>query len=243
MLCRVVNLPVLRFNFEIQLSQTMDSLRYDRRESGSLYSYPWVRSPTNIRNFCTDVFPLTIAVRPYHKHFGSPSFSLEVIFNCLRRLCNSCLHWGIEKRIWITRMPAFVVWWEVMLHKMPRDRCDGKSRIILRIVELKVLDELISSVALVQTISCCNAKPERVRTVSYWPPDKMPVMDLAIEGFSATHSTRMSEAILRSARTGCFREKRRVVHHRMVMGVKKESNILHNGGSALFTRCLYCQWL
>lgn len=68
-----------------------------------------------------------------------------------------------------------------------------------------------------------------MRTVSYWPPDKIPVIDLAIEGFSATHRTRMSEASLRSARTGIFGEKRRVVHHRMVMGVKKESNVLHNG--------------
>lgn len=50
-------------------------------------------------------------------------------------------------------MPAFVVWWEVMLHKMPRDRCYGKSRITLRIDEFEVLDELISSVALVQIIS------------------------------------------------------------------------------------------
>jgi len=38
----------------------------------------------------------------------------------------------------------------------------------------------------------CDALPEcRILTVVYWPPERICATDLAMDGFSATHKTRM----------------------------------------------------
>ena len=93
-------------------------------------------------------------------------------------------------------MPAFVIGRELMFHEMPWDGSDSERRINLRIQEVEIFDELISSIALIwQVKSQTYINMREKHTVSYWPPDNIPVIDLAMEGFSATHKTRMRTTI------------------------------------------------
>ena len=78
---------------------------------------------------------------------------------------------------------------------MTNDRSDSELRIRLRVIEVVVLDVFIGTIPL----SECQKEPidtASKHTVAYCPPDRIAVMERAMEGFSATHSTLISTGML-----------------------------------------------
>ena len=78
---------------------------------------------------------------------------------------------------------------------MTGDGSDSELGVGLGIVEVVVLDVFIGTIPL----SECQKEPidtASKHTVAYCPPDRIAVMERAMEGFSATHSTLISTGML-----------------------------------------------
>ena len=151
-----------------------------------------IRLQSKITYLRADMLALPITIRPYHEGLRPPGFICKVSRDCLRIFPDRCAYRRVEELERITRTPGRVLRFEVMFKQVSRNGCDGKLRIRVVIIEVKILDIFVGT----RSLQGGSAGPERrlqsvALTVANWPPDRICVIDLAIDGFSATHRTLM----------------------------------------------------
>jgi hypothetical protein len=170
----------------------VNSRSYDGTEPSTLHDNTCVRTPANSHNFVTNVFPLSITVSPNHQSLCASGLLLQVFLDVFFVSRNGNFNWCFKKTEGIATVPGLVRGTEVLIHKMSDDRSNGILGPGLRVIEIIVLDVWGGSVALPKLESTRDAVGERViLTVEYWPPERICATDLAMDGFSATHRTRM----------------------------------------------------
>ena len=170
----------------------VNSRSYNRAKPSTLHGNSCVHSSANGDDFVTDVFSLSITVRPNHQGLCASGLLLQVLLYVLLVCGNGDLDRCFEEAEWITAVPGLEHGTEVLIHKMSRDSGDGILGLGLRVIEIIVLDELGGSVALGESESARFATDGTLDfTVVYLPPERICAIDLEIDGFSATHKTRM----------------------------------------------------
>ena len=175
-----------------RVQEYKNSLSYNGTETCSADDDIPLGTSTHICDLCTDILALPITIRPYHEGLRPPGFICKVSRDCLRVFPDRCAYRRVEELKRITRAPGRVLRFEVMFKQVSCNGCDGKLRIRVVIIEVKILDIFIGTCSL----QGGSAGPERrlqsvALTVANWPPDRICVIDLAIDGFSATHRTLM----------------------------------------------------
>ena len=147
MLSCIMDLPTIRS--ALALREMRDNLRsYDSTEPSTLYGQACIRPSANGHNLITNMFPLSITVRPNHQGLCAPGLLLQVLFYVLLIGRDGNFNRGFEKTKWITAVPGLENGTEVLVHKMSGNRSDGILGSSLRVIKIIVLDELGRSVAL-----------------------------------------------------------------------------------------------
>jgi hypothetical protein len=172
-------------------SEDKNSLRDDGAEPGPLYNDIGLRTAADTLDFGADMFAFSVAIGPYHQHVGASCFALEVLFNVLAVFGNESFDGGVEKRNGIARMPLSVGIGKVMSGQVAGYGGDGELGTSLWIVKVVVSDVLVRRCALQMVRRATRGDKTRKRTEVNWPPERIWVMDFAMEGFSATQRTRI----------------------------------------------------
>ena len=168
------------------------SLRNDSTEPCSGHDDVRLSFHTLPHDLPPDMFSFSITIRPYHEFMGSPGFILEVLRDRSGVLPDFGDDGGLEEIERVARGPLGVLEAEVMLQHMTSYGCYCESGVDLRVVKVIVPYILVAALPLwryheVRTTKVCKLQ----RTVVDCPPLRICVIDLAIEGFSATQSTRV----------------------------------------------------
>jgi len=154
------------------------------------------------------MFALAVAVCPDHELVRVAGLRLEVPDEILRSPWVVNHSWRIKQLEWVACVPRLELGRKVELCEMAGDIGDDKCCTCFRIVESVVFYCWYMRIDLripAQKMSVYGQGGTRseLLTVSYSPPERICVIDLAIDDFSATHSTIIPT--YRSNASSCFK--------------------------------------
>lgn len=146
-LSRIVYLPVV-LSTPAPYETAGNSRSDNCTKPSTFHGNACIRPSAHCHNFITNVFPLSITVRPNHQGLCASGLQLQVLLDVLLIGRDGDLDRRFEETEWITTVPGLERRTEVLIHKMSSDRSDGILGSSLRVVEIIVLDVLGGSVAL-----------------------------------------------------------------------------------------------
>jgi len=126
-----------------------DELGYDGAESGSPDENIRFRFPTYGHDLPSNVFALSITIRPNHQGVRTACLIHQVAFYGLVIAWYDGVYWCIKEGERITRVPLTVGIREIVSKEMARYRGDCELRVCLRVIKVEIFDEAVLCCTLV----------------------------------------------------------------------------------------------
>lgn len=169
----------------------MNALMNNSTKACPLDTNPRIDLSTDLCYLVTNVFTFAIAVGPDHQHIRASGSNFDVFDELCGGFFVFHLHRRVEQDERITGVPFAVCFGEIEFSNMTRNICDSESLVCLRVIK-----GIVACAA--EPILKCNLSRQlwrkgisRMLTVSKRPPERISVIERAIDGFSATQSTLM----------------------------------------------------